>query len=154
MRRIAKLMDGAGLDRDERITNYFRWMKHRDTLKLYTPEVRARLLQVEAEAPMLAFMKRLPARVSPLQKMLTLEQRFFLADHNLLYTDKMSMAAGVEVRVPFLDIELVEFSSRIPDNMKQRGKVGKWVLKKAMENMLPHDIVYRPKTGFGVPLRR
>ena len=45
--------------------------------------------------------------------MLSLEQRFFLADHNLTYTDKMSMAAGVEVRVPFLDLDLVQFASAI-----------------------------------------
>jgi len=86
--------------------------------------------------------------------MLALEQRFFLTDHNLNYTDKMSMAAGVEVRVPFLDNDLVEFSQKIPLSLKQRNSVGKWVLKKAMENYLPNDIIYRPKSGFGAPLRR
>jgi asparagine synthase (glutamine-hydrolysing) len=86
--------------------------------------------------------------------MLALEQRFFLADHNLIYTDKMSMAAGVEVRVPFLDLDLLTFASRIPARFKQRGTVGKWVLKRAMEPYLPHDVIYRPKTGFGAPLRR
>ena len=86
--------------------------------------------------------------------MLTLEQRFFLADHNLIYTDKMSMAAGVEVRVPFLDLDLVELAAAIPDQFKQKGRIGKWVLKKAMEPYLPHDVIYRPKTGFGAPLRR
>jgi asparagine synthase (glutamine-hydrolysing) len=89
-----------------------------------------------------------------MDRMLALEQRFFLADHNLVYTDKMSMAAGVEVRVPFLDTDLVELAARIPDGLKQRGRVGKWVLKKAMEPYLPRDVIYRPKTGFGAPLRR
>jgi asparagine synthase (glutamine-hydrolysing) len=86
--------------------------------------------------------------------MLAIEQRFFLADHNLTYTDKRSMAVGVEVRVPLLDLELVEFAARVPAHLKQRGKVGKWVLKKAMEPYLPHDVIYRPKSGFGAPLRR
>jgi asparagine synthase (glutamine-hydrolysing) len=86
--------------------------------------------------------------------MLALEQRFFLADHNLLYTDKMSMAAGVEVRVPFLDLDLVDFAARIPARFKQRGSQGKWALKKAMEPHLPREVIYRPKTGFGGPLRR
>jgi asparagine synthase (glutamine-hydrolysing) len=85
---------------------------------------------------------------------LALEQRFFLTDHNLAYTDRMSMAVGVEVRVPFLDLELVEFAARIPACLKQRGGEGKWVLKKAMEPYLPHDVIYRPKCGFGAPLRR
>src|SRR3546814_1144849 len=66
----------------------------------------------------------------------------------------MSMAAGVEVRVPFLDADLVELAARIPDRYKQHGRVGKWVLKKAMEPYLPHDVIHRPKTGFGAPLRR
>ena len=66
----------------------------------------------------------------------------------------MSMAAGVEVRVPFLDLDLVEHAARIPLALKQRGRVGKWVLKKAMEPYLPHDVIYRPKSGFGAPLRR
>ena len=64
------------------------------------------------------------------------------------------MAAGVEVRVPFLDLDLVEFAARIPPRFKQRGGTGKWVLKKAMEPYLPHDVIYRPKSGFGAPLRR
>ena len=60
----------------------------------------------------------------------------------------------MEVRVPFLDLELVEFAARIPDTLKQRGGVGKWILKKAMEPYLPRDLIYRPKSGFGAPLRR
>ena len=86
--------------------------------------------------------------------MLLLEQQFFLPDHNLIYSDKMSMAAGIELRVPFLDKELVELAARIPDRYKQRGRVGKWVLKKAMEPYLPNNVIYRPKTGFGAPLRQ
>jgi asparagine synthase (glutamine-hydrolysing) len=86
--------------------------------------------------------------------MLALEQRFFIADHNLLYTDKMSMATGIEVRVPLLAKNLVEFAASIPDNMKQKGSEGKWIFKKTMEPYLPRNIIYRPKTGFGAPLRR
>src|SRR3990172_10160470 len=103
---------------------------------------------------MLEFLKPLPKSVAPLERMLALEQRFFLTDHNLTYTDKMSMAAGVEVRVPFLDLDLVEYSARIPIGLKQRGRTGKWVLKKAMEPYLPHNVIYRQKSGFGAPLRR
>ena len=63
------------------------------------------------------------------------------------------MAAGVEVRVPFLAKNLVEFAASIPDNMKQNGREGKWIFKKTMEPYLPKEIIYRPKTGFGAPLR-
>ncbi len=103
---------------------------------------------------MLNFLAELPADTGPLERMLALEQRFFLTDHNLTYTDKMSMAVGVEVRVPFLDLDLVEFAAQIPAQYKQCGSEGKWVLKKAMEPYLPRDVIYRPKSGFGAPLRR
>ena len=80
---------------------------------------------------MLAFLAELPSDTNRLERMLALEQRFFLAEHNLNYTDKMSMAVGVEVRVPFLDLDLVDFAVRIPARFKQRGRQGKWVLKKS-----------------------
>ena len=102
---------------------------------------------------MIEYLKELPDNLSPLEKMLLLDQRFFLSDHNLIYTDKMSMANGVEVRVPFLDDSLVKLASNIPDNLKCRNFQAKWVLKKAMEPYLPRDIIYRSKTGFGLPLR-
>ena len=85
--------------------------------------------------------------------MLYLETKHFLADHNLNYTDRMGMAAGVEVRVPLLDPDLVAFAARLPLDLKQRGRTGKWIFKRAMEPLLPRDVIYRPKTGFGAPLR-
>ena len=153
-RRIAKLFSGAGLVGDKRLTNYFLWAKEPLLFSLYTKEFRELLRDEVASSPLLDFLKPLQSSVPPLERILALEQRFFLADHNLAYTDKMSMATGVEVRVPFLDLDLVEFAARIPVGFKQRGRVGKWVLKKAMEPYLPHDVIYRPKSGFGAPLRR
>jgi len=154
LRRLAKLFNGAGLTGDARVVNYFLWAQESQLLSLYTPEFRMHLGKETAADPMFAFLKPLSESVPTLARMLALEQRFFLADHNLTYTDKMSMAVGVEVRVPFLDIDLVEHAARIPLGLKQRGRIGKWVLKKAMEPYLPHDVIYRPKSGFGAPLRR
>lgn len=153
-RRLAKFANGAGLDGDERIANYFRWSREADLRALYSSETRRAIGSATALDPMIDFMRPLPADTHPLERMLALEQRFFLSDHNLPYTDKMSMAVGVEVRVPLLDLELVEFAARIPPGVKQRGGVGKWVFKKAMEPYLPHDVIYRPKSGFGAPLRQ
>ena len=86
--------------------------------------------------------------------MLYLELKHFLTDHNLNYTDKASMAAGIEVRVPLIDKELVQFATRIPSHYKQVKNQGKAVFKKAMEPFLPKEVIYRPKTGFGAPLRK
>ena len=153
-RRLAKLFNGAALDGDARIANYFLWAKRDDLYALYTPSFRAHLNDEAAAQPILDLLSSVPQNASPLDRMLAVEQRFFLPDHNLTYTDKMSMAVGVEVRVPFLDLDLVKFSSLIPDGYKQQGRHSKWVFKKAMEPYLPIDVIYRPKTGFGAPLRR
>lgn len=153
-RRLRKLLDGIALDGDLRLANYFLWAREADILNLYTEEAKAQLLGVLAVDPMLEFLKPVKKRNTSIEKILLLEQRFFLADHNLNYTDKMSMATGVEVRVPFLDLDLVEYASKIPASFKQHGKEGKWVLKKSMERYLPRSVIYRPKTGFGAPLRR
>jgi len=153
-RRIAKAFQHAGQDREHRLAGYFFWLNSFDVLRLLTPEFRSDLDEEALYAPLLATLARLPVETEPLNRMLYLECKHFLADHNLNYTDKMGMAAGVEVRVPLLDLELVQLAGSLPTNMKQRGTEGKWIFKKAMEPYLPRDVIYRPKTGFGVPLRK
>lgn len=78
----------------------------------------------------------------------------FLAAHNFLYTDKSSMAVSVEVRVPFMDLELMRLCARIPERYKLNGNITKYVLKKAMEPYIGWETLNRSKTGFGVPLRK
>lgn len=152
-RRVTKAFVQADWPADKRLTGYFLWVDSQRVLGLFAPEHRAALAGEAMAAPLEDYLATLPPGLPPLQRMLSLEQRFFLADHNLLYTDKMSMAAGVEVRVPLLDNDLVRLANALPPGLKQRGAEGKWVLKKAMEPYLPHDVIYRPKTGFGAPLR-
>jgi len=153
-RRIAKAFQYAGQDSQHRLASYFLWLNPTQALGLLTPDFRAGLDEESLYAPLMQTLTQLPGDVEPLNQMLYLECKHFLADHNLNYTDKMGMAAGVEVRVPLLDLDLVRLAGSLPIGMKQRGRVGKWVFKKAMEPYLPHDVIYRPKTGFGVPLRR
>ena len=78
---------------------------------------------------------------------------YFLPDHNLNYTDKMAMAHGVEVRVPLLAVDIARFGSRLPIHEKLRGRTGKWLLREAVRDLLPPEVLTRAKTGFGVPLR-
>lgn len=72
----------------------------------------------------------------------------------LMKQDQMSMSASLESRVPFLDHSFVEFAAGVPDHMKLRKGVGKYIFKKVAEDLIPHDIIYRPKMGFPTPLRR
>ncbi len=86
-----------------------------------------------------------------LDKMLYVDTKTYL--HELLMKqDQMSMAASIESRVPFLDHKLMEFSASMPRQMKLRGNTTKYVLRKAMENILPAEILSRGKMGFPVPV--
>jgi asparagine synthase (glutamine-hydrolysing) len=152
-RRLAKAFAHAEWPPDRRLAGYFLWADPARVLSLFTTEYRVALASEAMDAPLTSYLDSLPAALAPMQRMLALEQRFFLTDHNLLYTDKMSMAVGVEVRVPFLDNDLVRLANALPPQLKQNGAEGKWVLKKAMEPYLPKEVIYRPKTGFGAPLR-
>ena len=87
-----------------------------------------------------------------LHRMLYVDMATFMPSLNLLYTDKTSMAASVEARVPFLDRELVEWvAARVPPRMKLRGSVGKHVLRLAMGDAVGPEVLAQPKTGFGAP---
>jgi asparagine synthase (glutamine-hydrolysing) len=68
--------------------------------------------------------------------------------------DRASMAHSLEVREPLMDHKLVEWLATLPSSLKLRGQEGKWLFKKALEPMLPNDVLYRPKMGFSVPLAR
>jgi asparagine synthase (glutamine-hydrolysing) len=154
LRRAAKLLAYAGEEPDRRLVSYFWWSTEQVRRALYSAEFAARVQTTDTAAPLLKSLAAIPAEHDPLQRMLYLETRHFLADHNLNYTDRAGMAAGVEIRVPLLDLDVVRFATRIPSRMKQRGRVGKAIFKRAMEPYLPRDVIYRPKTGFGAPLRR
>lgn len=149
LRRLSKALDGMELPTGERIASLFEWLP---------PE---RVGDILGEPPNLERRSRLMQNISslgpdvaPLNQMLFLETRGFLPDHNLNYTDKLSMAHGVETRVPLLDLELVAHANSLPVGDKVHWMTTKWIFKKAMESLLPHEVIYRPKTGFGGPLRQ
>lgn len=87
-------------------------------------------------------------------QMLHVDLKTFLPELNLTYGDKLSMAASIETRVPFLDYELVEFMSRVPADLKIRGLTGKYILRKAVKDLVPRVIIQRRKAGFGAPIRK
>ena len=94
------------------------------------------------------------AGAQPLDRLLALNLDTYLVDDLLVKADRMSMAHGLEVRSPFLDTALLEFATRLAPRLKVRGLSLKRVLKRAVSDMLPSDILNRPKRGFGVPLDR
>jgi asparagine synthase (glutamine-hydrolysing) len=101
------------------------------------------LKQIEQERPDSDFLAR----------MTYLELKLRLPELLLMRVDKITMATSVEARVPFLDHHLVEYALGLPRSLKVEGTTGKHILKRALEDILPHDLLYEPKRGFGAPVR-
>ena len=89
--------------------------------------------------------------MTPLRRMLYLDSRVWLPDDLLVKADKMTMAHAIELRVPFLDHELMEHAWSLPDHLKIHNGVGKALLRKAAVGRVPQAILDRPKMGFGTP---
>jgi len=90
--------------------------------------------------------------LDPLTRMIHSELRLRLPELLLMRVDKIGMSESLEARVPFLDHKLVEFSMDIPEEWKTRGGEPKYLLKKAVEGLIPDNIIYRKKMGFGAPM--
>lgn len=88
-----------------------------------------------------------------LSRMLYADGKTYLVEL-LMKQDQMSMAASIESRVPFLDHTFVEFAATVPANLKIRDGVGKFIMKRAVEDLLPREIIYRKKMGFPTPLKQ
>jgi asparagine synthase (glutamine-hydrolysing) len=153
-RRLGKLFRYADAEPAERLAAYFLWISQDTLAPALSPELRESLGVDRPVDQLLRSLDGLPAGVSRLNQMLHLDRAHFLADHNLNYTDKMAMACGVEVRLPFLDPDLVAFSERLADGRKIRGTDSKRVLRQSLQGILPEEILTRSKAGFGLPLRQ
>jgi asparagine synthase (glutamine-hydrolysing) len=119
-----------------------------DQAALFAECVRAEIRPGAAYRDVLAYWKG--SRGDMLQRLLYTDVKTYLVEL-LMKQDKMSMAASIESRVPFLDHPLVEFAMGIPRRLQVRGLAGKQILKRAMEDLLPHSILYRRKLGFPTP---
>jgi asparagine synthase (glutamine-hydrolysing) len=86
-------------------------------------------------------------------RMTYLELKLRLPELLLMRVDKITMATSVEARVPFLDHHLIEYAMNLPRELKIKGNTGKHILKRALESVLPREVLYQPKRGFGAPVR-
>jgi asparagine synthase (glutamine-hydrolysing) len=98
------------------------------------------------------FEDRAAGRHTFLDRALAFDRAVYLPDDLLVKEDRMSMAASVEGRVPFLDNDLVDFAVDLPSSLHARGRTTKPLLRRAAAGLLPDDILHRPKHGFGVPI--
>lgn len=152
-RRVKKLLSAISDNFTDKMYDFFIWLPLSKVRLLFSKKAFSLIEKYDPKSIFLNALDNIPNQKNRLNQMLYWEMKYFLTDHNLNYTDKLSMATGVEVRVPFLDKELVEFSTLIPPHLKMKGVTTKYLLKKMMERYLPNDIIYRSKAGFGAPIR-
>jgi asparagine synthase (glutamine-hydrolysing) len=142
--RSARFRDDA-----ERYASWFAGLAGEERTRLLAPELRR-----HEAAGTAAFRAALEETLAtrPLDRMLDVDLRLWLADDLLMKMDKMSMAASIEARVPLLDHPLIEWAARLPERFKVQGREGKVLLKRLARRWLPAEVVDRPKVGFTVPL--
>jgi asparagine synthase (glutamine-hydrolysing) len=152
LRNAKKFARSAALDFENRYLGYGTYFTDTAKQTLYSDEMREATRGLDAYQEHRRYFARV-RKAAPLNQLLYVDLKTFLPCLNLTTTDKTSMAANLEVRVPFLNHELVELAARMPPNLKLRGLKRKYILKRVAERFLPKDLVWRKKAGFGAPIR-
>ena len=152
LRNAKKFARSAALDFESRYLGFGTYFTDEAKQRLYTDEMREATADKDAYYLHRRYFARC-ANAAPLNRLLYVDMKTFLPCLNLDYTDRTSMAATLEVRVPLLNHELVELAARMPPRLKLRGLRRKYILKRAAEQLLPREVVWRKKAGFGAPIR-
>ncbi len=150
----------AGLKRLRQVTSIsekasiIRWGSYfSDEMKrwMYTPEMLQNLDDVHTDEILIETFNRAKAK-SFVDKTLYVDVHNYLPGDLLVKADRMTMANSLEGRSPFLDYKLVEFAARVPDNLKLKGGIHKYLLKKTFDSCMPDKVKKRGKVGFGIPV--
>lgn len=150
--RLAKKMARSGsLPARDRFLMDSTYLTDQQKTQICLPAVRERVAGFDARSRHLAYFDEV-AEADFLNQMLYLDTKAFMVSLNLTYNDKMSMASSVEVRVPFLDRELVEWTAKnVPPSLKLRNGTTKHIFREAMRPLLPREVLDQKKAGFGAP---
>ena len=137
-------------DRFKRYYRWFSYFRHEELQEMLLPDKQALLENANLYAGVMGD-KHFRTNLDEMQY---LDVKVWLPDNLLLRGDRMSMSAGLEARVPFLDHRLVELSYTLPERLKVRRSSGKYIVKKIAEKYIDRNIIYRKKVGFAVPVSR
>ncbi|MEP6570330.1 MAG: asparagine synthase (glutamine-hydrolyzing) [Acidobacteriota bacterium] len=152
LRNAKKFVRSAGRDFEERYLGYGTYFTDDAKQQLYSDDMLSATKGLDAYDAHRRYFARVK-NAAPLNRLLYVDLKTFLPCLNLITTDKTSMAANLEVRVPFLNRQMIEFTARMPPDLKLRGFKRKYILKRGLEKMLPPEVVWRRKAGFGAPIR-
>lgn len=145
-RRAKTAIHNLGLeDWDERMARWFGALSSSERNKLIAGEMKGMVNHTR-------FSRKPNSSNTALRKILYFDQTSWLPDNLLERGDRMTMAASLEARMPFMDHELAAFVSSLPDNMRVKNHTTKWILRESMKTLIPQEILERPKVGFRVPI--
>ncbi|HEX9812408.1 MAG TPA: asparagine synthase-related protein [Burkholderiales bacterium] len=149
VRKLQRYVEQARIPLPDRLETYN--LLHMIPLpEIFAPEF---LAAVDTDGPLRLLRQsyRRTNATHPVNRMLYLDWKFTLADNDLRKVNRMTEHAGVEVRYPMLDDELLELSARVPPALKLRGRQLRYFFKRALSDFLPKEIITKPKHGFGLP---
>jgi asparagine synthase (glutamine-hydrolysing) len=152
LRNAKKFARSAGQDFENRYLGFGTYFSDERKTRLYAENLRGAMQDFDAYKYHKKYFENCRG-AAPLNRLLYVDFKTFMPALNLDTTDKTSMAANLEVRVPFLNHELVSLSEKIPAELKIKGLKRKYILKKAAESLLPQEVIWRKKAGFGAPIR-
>jgi len=150
--KAKRFIEGASLPSSLQHTRWMMFISEEDRNNLYLPDVRS-ALNGRGTAEVLEGYFEMKAHWNPLAQQQYVDIKTYLVDDILTKVDRMSMSVSLEVRVPLLDYRIVELAVNLPADMKIYQGETKNIFKKAMSERLPHDVLYKPKQGFSIPLK-
>jgi len=148
--KVNRFVKGLRFDADLRHQVWLGSFDNYELLKLMTPQYK--IGHSAYDMPLLRNHMHHCDTEENWERALWQDMRFYLQDNMLVKIDRAAMFNSLEVRVPFLDKRLSQYVMHLPANLKYRGKISKYILKKLAKEYLPEDIINRPKKGFGIPV--
>jgi asparagine synthase (glutamine-hydrolysing) len=121
--------------------------------RLYTPRLQEALLTSDVYEPVRTALGRAP-KGDLLNRQLYADLNVYLADDILVKVDRMSMATSLETRAPFLDVDVMELAFSMPGTLKVRNGQRKFIVRQALQGLLPENILNRKKEGFSIPMKQ
>jgi asparagine synthase (glutamine-hydrolysing) len=151
--KVKKFLSGIGYPDGIRNSVWLGSFSFSDIERVVSPEVLKEFDRTGLTEEIGSYEKAFPFKDS-MTLLQYLDLKLYLQESILVKVDRASMASSLEVRAPFLDYELVEFVTGLPPGLKLKGLTSKYILKKAMKNLLPNEVIQRKKKGFGVPIAK
>jgi asparagine synthase (glutamine-hydrolysing) len=151
--KLRRFAEGMQYPEDLQHVRWMIFLSDPDRMRLFSDDLKAELNGTVPYQFIREYFNRAHARLDLLNQQNFVDLKTYLVDDILVKVDRMSMATSLEARVPFLDHRVVQKAFEIPGDWKIRGKDTKYILKKAMRDLLPREILYRDKQGFSIPIK-